>query len=150
MDKSAILSWLGKLHSRRAKLNLIYPDIPHIGQFLQFSNEFCWTVACYQEMIGLERASGLSFDDYFVQTRGPLRWPRTSFGIPPKTMEKTCNCRYAWGDVSTADTVYGASAYDQASSQDSSPRSESICKVGSWRTKRVHLRPLWRITCLWT
>ncbi|KAG0593980.1 hypothetical protein M758_UG037400 [Ceratodon purpureus] len=98
-------------------------------------------------MVALENASSLNFPDHFQQMRGPVKWPRTSFGIPPDEMETPYNCRHVGGDVSAADTIYGASTYDQASSQDSCPGSENVCKVDPRESEGVPLRSQARQGC---
>ena len=67
MDKEAVLSWLAEAHRLQRTYKLHYPNIPAIGHFIMFTNEFRWNTDCQQEMVELGVAAGLHFFDYMAR-----------------------------------------------------------------------------------
>ena len=56
------------MHWRRDCFELIYPDVPSLGQFLRFSNDFRWNDSCHDEVLALGNASGLHLAEYLRGT----------------------------------------------------------------------------------
>ena len=125
MDKEAFLSWLAEIHRIRRRNELEYPNVPAIGHFVMFSNDFRWNSDCEDEMLQLGNASGLHFSDFMERVQGDHNC-RGSCSQDPATVERkvagAAHChRTSWGH-----TPEHSSCNDSASSDQRSPPPESV------------------------
>ena len=67
MDKHVFFSWLAEVHLRKETQGIELPNLPALASFVTFSNEFCWSDPCYQEVESLGKATGIHFVDFLQQ-----------------------------------------------------------------------------------
>ncbi|KAG0593819.1 hypothetical protein M758_UG022200 [Ceratodon purpureus] len=124
MDKSAILGWLAKIHSRKDKLRFNLPDVPNIGDFVHYSNKFHWNKACAQEMVALGKASSLHFSEYSNRKCSPVERPWSRAEHAAMLRRDDAKLRAVQVGFFAADTAYAAPTCGGDSSQASSPGSQ--------------------------
>lgn len=122
MDKVLLFGWMSEVHKKRDSEGVLLPNVPALAMFFQFSNEFCWSDLCFQEVLSLEMASGISFADYCRQLQQPPMLHGTSPLCPIIIDEDTVH-EESFHSAWSAPWSYSFRSSDCSltSSQDSSP-----------------------------
>lgn len=133
MDKHVFFSWLAEVHLRKETQGIELPNLPALASFVTFSNEFCWSDPCYQEVESLGKATGIHFVD-FLQHYHDSRSTRRSSAAHPGVLDevtkatgesKPWSYSFRTSDCSSLETHSDAATYVFLSASEGSVTEEN-------------------------